>query len=286
MRTQDITPELRAWIVAQAEAGHSPQVVLTAMRASGWEEDVALQAMEEVLQDRVTALDLASPEQMPPLTPMPMPDIAREHGNVIRAHDRDITVQLQIQHPRIVVFRDFLSPQECADLVAQAQPRLARSETVVNATGGSEVNAARTSQGMFFGRGENELCTRIETRIASLLHWPAENGEGIQILRYAPGAEYRPHYDYFDPEQSGTATILQRGGQRVGTLLMYLNTPQAGGATTFPDAGVIVHAVAGTAVFFAYPLPTPQTKTLHGGAPVLEGEKWVATKWLRQGKFN
>lgn len=277
MSTQDITPELRAWIMAQAEAGHSPQTVLTAMRASGWEEGVALQAMEDVLQDRVSTLALdASP---------PMPDIAPRCGNVIRAHDRDITVQLQIQHPRIVVFQDFLSQQECAELIALAQPRLARSETVVNATGGSEVNAARTSQGMFFGRGETELCARIEARIAALLQWPVEHGEGVQILRYAPGAEYRPHYDYFDPAQAGTAAILQRGGQRVGTLLMYLNTPKAGGATTFPDAGITVHAVAGVAVFFAYPLPTPQTKTLHGGAPVLEGEKWVATKWLRQGHF-
>lgn len=277
MSTQDITPELRAWILAQAEAGHSPQTVLTAMRASGWEEGVALQAMEDVLQERVSTLALdASP---------PMPDIAPRCGNVICAHDRDITVQLQIQHPRIVVFQDFLSPEECAELIALAQPRLARSETVVNATGGSEVNAARTSQGMFFGRGESGLCARIEARIAALLQWPVEHGEGIQVLRYAPGAEYRPHYDYFDPTQAGTAAILQRGGQRVGTLLMYLNTPKAGGATTFPDAGITVHAVTGVAVFFAYPLPTPQTKTLHGGAPVLEGEKWVATKWLRQGQF-
>lgn len=276
MSTQDITPELRAWIIAQAEAGHSPASVLAAMRASGWTEDVALQAMEDVLQSRAEALRLA---------PKPMPDIAADAPNVVRAHDRDVTVLLEIQHPRIVLFRDFLSPEECTELMALAQPRLARSETVVNATGGSEVNAARTSQGMFFARGENALCARIEARIAALLHWPAEHGEGIQILRYAPGAEYRPHYDYFDPHQPGTQTVLQRGGQRVGTLLMYLNTPAAGGATTFPDAGVTAHAVAGSAVFFAYPMPTPHTKTLHGGAPVTEGEKWVATKWLREGVF-
>jgi len=276
MSAQNITPELRAWVIAQAEAGHSPQSVLAAMRASGWEEDVALAAMEDVLQGRAEAVKL---------TAKPMPDIAAGQPNVVWAHDRDVTVSLEIQHPRIVVFKDFLSPEECAELIAQAQPRLARSETVVNATGGSEVNAARTSQGMFFARGESDLCTRIEARIAALLQWPVENGEGIQILRYTPGAEYRPHYDYFDPAHAGTPTILKRGGQRLGTFLIYLNTPLAGGATTFPDAGVTVHAVAGHAVFFAYPLPTPQTKTLHGGAPVTAGEKWVATKWLREGLF-
>ena len=106
-----------------------------------------------------------------------------------------------------------------------------------------------------------------------------------RVLRYRPGAEYKPHHDYFDPAQPGMAAVLKRGGQRVGTLVMYLNTPQQGGATVFPDAGLEVAPVRGSAVFFSYDRPHAITKTLHGGAPVLAGEKWVATKWLRQGVF-
>jgi prolyl 4-hydroxylase len=157
---------------------------------------------------------------------------------------------------------------------------------VDNATGGSEVNEARTSQGMFFQRGENPLCQRIEQRIATLVNWPLENGEGIQILRYAPGAEYKPHHDYFDPAQPGSGTILKRGGQRVGTIVMYLNTPAKGGGTVFPDVQLEVAPVKGNAVFFSYDRPHPMTRTLHGGSPVIEGEKWVATKWLREGRFE
>ena len=119
-------------------------------------------------------------------------------------------------------------------------------------TGASEVNAARTSQGMFFERGENELCRRIEARIAALIGWPVDNGEGIQVLRYRPGAEYKPHYDYFDPAQPGTPRILERGGQRVATVVMYLNDPEIGGGTTFPDVKVEVAPVKGNAVFFSY----------------------------------
>ena len=115
-------------------------------------------------------------------------------------------------------------------------------------------------------------------RIAALVNWPLENGEGIQILRYGPGAEYKPHHDYFDPVHPGTATILRRGGQRVGTVVMYLNTPDKGGATVFPDVGLDVAPVRGNAVFFAYDRPHPSTRTLHGGAPVIAGVKWVATK--------
>jgi len=139
---------------------------------------------------------------------------------------------------------------------------------------------------MFFQRGENPVVQRIEERIARLLDWPIENGEGLQVLHYRPGAEYKPHYDYFDPGEPGTPTILKRGGQRVGTLVMYLNTPEKGGGTTFPDVHVEVGPQRGNAVFFSYERAHPSTRTLHGGAPVIAGEKWIATKWLREREFK
>lgn len=274
---QHITPELRDWLLAQVAAGHRADRVLASMQASGWDISVALAAMREVMPDAVATL---APDALA------LPDLAPGAGHRIQVQDRLVDVIVSIQHPRIAVFRNLLSEAECDALIALAQPRLSRSETVVNRTGGSEVNAARTSQGMFFGRGEGELVTAIESRIAALLNWPVERGEGLQVLRYGVGAEYRPHFDYFDPAQPGSQAILKRGGQRVGTVLMYLNTPESGGATTFPDAGIEVQALRGTAVFFAYGQPSPLTRTLHGGAPVLSGEKWVATKWLRAGRFD
>ena len=74
--------------------------------------------------------------------------------------------------------------------------------------------------------------------------------------------------------------------ERVGTLVMYLNTPARGGGTAFPDAGVEVGAMRGNAVFFSYDRPHAVTRTLHAGLPVIEGEKWVATKWLREREFR
>jgi prolyl 4-hydroxylase len=193
---------------------------------------------------------------------------------------------MSMRNPRVVVFGSLLSDEECDEMRELSRARLVRSETVDNATGGSEVNPSRTSEGMFFQRGEHPLCQRIEQRIAALVNWPVENGEGLQVLRYGPGAEYRPHHDYFDPAQPGAGTILKRGGQRVGTVVMYLNSPAKGGGTTFPDVALEVAPLKGHAVFFSYDRPHPMTRTLHGGAPVIEGEKWVATKWLREGRFE
>lgn len=282
--TQTITPELKAWIVAQAEAGCRPEDVIASMVKSGWDEEVAFDALERSLRERLDSV-AAQRASIPPAVPVPEPALDGA-PSTLAAGGRVVRVLASMRNPRVVVFGGFMSDEECDGLVALARPRLARSETVDNTTGGSEVNAARTSDGMFFERGESPLIATIEARIAELLRWPVENGEGMQVLRYRVGAEYKPHHDYFDPAHPGSATILRRGGQRVGTLVMYLNTPQAGGGTTFPEVQLEVAAVKGNAVFFAYDRAHPSTRTLHGGAPVVAGEKWVATKWLREGVFS
>ena len=288
-RDQEITPELRAWLQAQLSAGHSPDAALASMLASGWSPPVARSALAEQVP-RAACLRAEAPVDAAADSALgvgqPGPDIATGTGHRIALGDRMVEVMATVRRPRLVVFRGLLTDAECDALIELSRPRLARSETVVNRTGASEVNAARTSQGMFFSRGESGLVADVEARLASLLNWPVERGEGLQVLRYGPGAEYRPHFDYFDPAQPGSHAILRRGGQRVGTVLLYLNTPEAGGATTFPDAGIEVQAVRGLAVFFAYERPHPDTLTLHGGAPVHAGEKWVATKWLRASRFD
>ena len=283
MPVQPITPELRQWIIAQAQAGNKPETLLEGMRASGWQEDVAIQAIEETLT--VFLADHARATGLPPPVLVPSPDLSQS-PLWLDAGDRRVQVLLTMNLPRLVVFGGLLADEECDAMMALALPRLTRSETVQIETGGSEVNAVRTSSGMFFGRGENELCARIETRIARLLDWPLENGEGLQILHYLPGAEYQPHHDYFDPAKAGTPSIVARGGQRVGSLVMYLNSPEKGGATSFPDVALEVAPIKGNAVFFNYDRPHPVTRTLHGGAPVIAGEKWVATKWLRERRFD
>ena len=276
---QFVSPELREWMAAQLAAGHSIPALRASMRDAGWHDDVAEAALAEL------QLQTADAAPVEPQRAMPGPDLAAAPLE-IEAVDRRVQVLQTMRNPRVVVFGSLLSDEECDGLIAAARVRLARSLTVETQTGGEVLNIDRTSDGMFFERGENAIVARLEARIAALLRWPIEFGEGLQVLRYRPGAEYRPHYDYFDPAEAGTPTILRRGGQRVATLVMYLQAPEQGGATTFPDVGLEVAPVRGTGVFFSYDRPDPATRTLHGGAPVLLGEKWVATKWLREREFS
>lgn len=281
--TQQATPELYQWIATQARAGVTAQGVLDALKAAGWEERTAIAAMEEAAR-RYQHLGPVAQPALPPAVAVPEPDLA-DSPLYLDAGDRRVVVLGTLSTPRVVVFGNVLADEECEALIAAAAPRMARSQTVVTATGGAEVNRVRTSQGMFFERGESDLVRRIEARIAKLLRWPLENGEGLQVLHYVPGTEYKPHYDYFDPDAAGTPAILRRGGQRVATLVMYLNEPEKGGGTAFPDVHFEVAPKRGNAVFFSFERPHPSTHTLHAGMPVLAGEKWIATKWLREREF-
>ena len=308
MSSQQITPDVIRWIATQARAGHEPDAVLSALRICGWSDEAARSAIEETkhflhnqrpkppapsapglatLQPpkpaAVVEPDISSSQRLAPV-PVPGPDLSSLPWTV-QTSDREVQVLATMQLPRVIIFGGVLSHEECDGLIEHARKRLRRSNTLDNKTGGEELNEARTSDGMFFARGESELVQRIEKRIAELLAWPVDHGEGLQILRYGVGAEYRPHYDYFDPAMPSTASILKRGGQRVASLVIYLQTSAKGGSTVFPDVGFHVAPIKGNAVFFSYDAPHPTTHTLHGGAPVVEGEKWIATKWLREGVF-
>jgi prolyl 4-hydroxylase len=142
----------------------------------------------------------------------------------------------------------------------------------------------RSSEGTYFMRGENPLVTRIERRLAELSSYPVENGEGLQILHYGVGGEYKPHFDFFEPEYAGSAGHLENGGQRVSTTILYLNDVEVGGETIFPEISLLVSARKGAAVYFSYydAGGVPDRLTLHGGTPVRSGEKWIATKWVRE----
>lgn len=270
------TPALMQWLTTQLASGHASATLQQSLLDAGWSAQIAQSAVTACTQPPTAVTSHA---------PVPEPDLL-QHPSDIDVGDRRVQVLLSMQQPRIVLFGNLLSDAECDQLIADARPAMARSRTVVTQTSSEEINPDRTSQGMFYTRGQTPTVAALEARIARLLRWPVENGEGLQVLNYHPGAEYKPHHDYFNPQESSSAAILRRGGQRVGTLVMYLNDLPSGGCTFFPETQLRIHPRKGHAVFFGYPTPDVSTRTLHGGDPVLVGEKWIATKWLREHEFR
>ncbi|MDR3427127.1 2OG-Fe(II) oxygenase [Silvimonas sp.] len=209
-------------------------------------------------------------------------------GNFIQTNDRVVQVVSRVEKPYIAVLDDVFSHEECDELVKLSQARLKRSTIVDPKTGQDAVIEERTSFGTFFHVNENEFIARLDRRISEVMNWPVENGEGLQILNYKVGGEYKPHFDYFPESDPGSRVHLDRGGQRVSTLIVYLNDVEEGGSTVFPELGLTVGPKKGAAVYFEYTNSSGQVDpmTLHGGLPVLKGEKWIVTKWMRQRRFG
>jgi prolyl 4-hydroxylase len=264
-----IAESLRQWIRERAQSGSGFDELIEALVGQGYTNGEAQAAVVHVLFER--------PE--PGSVPEPLP---AGPATSIETADRSVAVLVTMDSPRIVVFGGVMSSEECAALIALSQAALSCSTVVEPTTGASRRDAARTSSGMHHAAATDPLLARLDRRLAELVNWPPERCEAIQVIRYGPGQEYRPHWDYFEPDEAGSAHHLAQGGNRLGTLVLYLTTPTAGGATTFPDVGLEVAPVQGNAVFFRYPIPGPESRSLHGGRPVVLGEKWIATKWLRQ----
>ncbi|KAK7823616.1 prolyl 4-hydroxylase 1 [Quercus suber] len=183
---------------------------------------------------------------------------------------------------------------ECDYLRAMALPRLEVSTVVDTATGKGIKSSVRTSSGMFLNREEKKypMIQAIEKRISVYSQVPVENGELIQQRRYEKSQYYQPHHDYFSDSFN-----VKYGGQRIATVLMYLSDNVEGGETYFPMAGsgecscggkklkgMSVKPIKGDAVLFWSMGLDGQSdiNSIHGGCEVLSGEKWSATKWMRQ----
>ena len=179
--------------------------------------------------------------------------------------------------PRAGLFEGLLTPEECRYLVDTAEP-LFEPSMVYNEAHQLVRDTIRTSDGgTFHWLIEDPVVHAINRRIAAATGTPYDQGEALQILRYVPGQEYRPHYDFVD----GAAN------QRLWTALVYLNDDYEGGATKFVQTGVEVRGHTGDMLLFWNIQADGHGDPLaeHAGLPVLSGSKYLATRWIREARW-
>lgn len=180
--------------------------------------------------------------------------------------------------PPVYQVDGFLSDAECTRLIAAAAPRL-RPSTVVHAAG-TIAMAARTSATCFCDKRDMAW---LHDRVAALTGSPVAHHEAAQVARYMPGQQYTAHQDAFDATTAGGRACMAKGGQRVATVLMYLNDVAAGGATAFPKLGMRFQPRRGHAIVF-FPATTAgelDERALHAAEPAKD-VKWVSQVWVRQ----
>lgn len=283
-------PDLKEWLTHNIRRGATAEPLIAAMTEQGFNPGIA----SALVHAFVSAAETGRPFPGDSIEIDDPASNAQQYGgfrtqklaegNVLQAGERVVHVALRCASPALIVLDDFLSAEECDQVIALAKPRLKPSTITDPASGKTIVSADRTSDGMFFRLGEHALIADIERRIADVLEMPMENGEGLQVLHYRAGAESSPHFDFLTPGNAENNASIARSGQRVGTFLLYLNDVEEGGGTYFPEIGLTVAPRKGGALYFEYCNDMNQLdgKSLHAGARVVRGEKWAATKWVRQ----
>lgn len=209
------------------------------------------------------------------------------YPNFLTIKGRVVSVAFQKYNPDVLVVDNVLTEQECQQIIDLASSRVTPSSVVSNEDGGNVKHEARTSSGAHFNKSEIPLLRWMEEFCAELLQWPYVNSEGFQILNYKMGQRYLAHFDHFDDSTEGGRVLLNTpAGNRVATVLIYLNDTPAGGGTQFPNLGITVTPKRGRLLYFGFPDAKNANDLLHAGMPPIEGEKWVAVNWFRQGRYS
>ena len=189
--------------------------------------------------------------------------------------------------PILYVVNEFLSNDECDAFVEASKGKL-KPSTVIGPDKHIQ-HESRTSKNCWIEHNANEIVHEVSKRFSILVQIPIRNAEQYQLVYYKRGAEYKPHFDSFDYETEDGKKNWEPGGQRMITVIAYLNDVEEGGETGFPELGINIPPKKGDAVVFHNALPNDadthpkiNPKSLHGGMPVIKGEKWMVNLWFRE----
>ncbi|MEO6255320.1 MAG: 2OG-Fe(II) oxygenase [Sphingomicrobium sp.] len=187
----------------------------------------------------------------------------------------------RVPSPRLELFivRRFLDPALCAELIARIDARR-RPSQIADDIGVAQFRTSETCDLDW----NDPLVAAVDRKIADLLGLPLKVSEPLQGQRYAPGQEFKPHTDTFEPNGAAYYEHCADTGQRTWTAMIYLNQPQDGGATRFKTIGKTVQPETGKLLAWNNLLPdgAPNPATLHHGMKVRQGTKYVLTKWFRE----
>lgn len=189
--------------------------------------------------------------------------------------------------PLVYLWTDALDSKECDELVKLAAQGL-RPAKVTSSSGLcgdiSEARSARTAWLYTEPQPQPCLAREIAARLCEAVSsWPPACTEDLQVAAYAQNGEYRWHYDAFTPDTKRGAVAIANAGQRLVTLLGYLNDVEEGGTTDFWSPPLSVKPKKGSVLIFFNCLPGTDAidvRTLHMGSPVVKGEKWIFNLWL------
>ena len=187
----------------------------------------------------------------------------------------------RVPSPKLELFqlRQFLDPRLCAELMARIDDER-RPSTLADANGDAYFRTSETCD----LSPDLAAVEKLEVLLVGLNRIDPSHGEPAQGQRYAEGQEFKPHCDYFNPGGQDWERYTSVAGQRTWTFMIYLNEPDAGGATRFKCIDKTIKPETGKLLCWNNRRPdgSVNPNTLHHGMKVRRGTKYVITKWYRE----
>ena len=193
-------------------------------------------------------------------------------------------IRLLNVNPLVGILENFTDAQTSAAITEFASQKLKVATVHINGESVVKPNV-RTGQLSWAKHGELPALDEMRARIARILRIDAAYCEQIQLVKYTSSEQYVPHFDSFHFAADKYPANIRNQGQRFFTALLYLTQNYTGGSTSFPKLGLQIRPRLGRLLIWSNTIlggSQPHPNSLHGGDPVEDGEKWIATFWFRR----
>ena len=191
---------------------------------------------------------------------------------------------LYLEYPWISVYTDVLTDKFCNDFILKYNKL------------GMNPNAGIESREQTKGQITEEVEKRsiswdtpkedrnfFKNKLAETIGIPVSHIEAGDIYRYETGQYFGLHHDFpYTPEE---IAYYEKGGDRKGTAIFWLNDDYEGGECVFPKLDVSVKPVKGGLLYFEYDYPEEKINqlTIHEALPITKGNKWIAAFFVANG---
>ena len=181
-----------------------------------------------------------------------------------------------------IIIDNFITEQEAKYILDNTKDKFEDSTII-----GGKNSSIRKSKNTWIKKDDN-VVKNIFNRLLSFTQYPFENAEDLQVVKYEPDGYYNEHHDSCCDETVECEEFIKRGGQRILTVLIYLNDDYEGGSTRFHNLNKDYKPKKYSAVLF-HPLNKSENKchnnALHSGMPIISGEKYIASIWIHEKTF-
>lgn len=267
----------QTWLNDNLKAGCNPAEVCNIMLSNNFSPADILQNIENHCLFKAYPVVGEARKSIPMMTPGVDPTFYQQLASVKMT--KNTTSRYPDDRLQLYVLQDFLTPQECDQLIERINPILYPS-TITISNGDDKFRTSRTSD---LSGKDDPFIQFIDQKIADALGLDLSYSEPMQAQRYDVGNEFKAHTDYFDPGTEEFRLFAEQQGQRSWTFMIYLNETEKGGATRFVNLDKTFFPKKGQAVIWnnLYPDGRVNYDSIHHGMPVEAGEKIIITKWFR-----